>query len=267
MVKWNSGYRIDLENRGLIKKQGRAAYKAWRRNLKDYDWEPPKQIDPREWLDTDNQGNIGSCQGNSLANAGEQCAVISDGKEIQLSRAFAYLASQEYDGINGDSGSTLSGGTKAAQRGLPLESRFPYDSSYSAMSSRYRREKSDILAGPLYRLHGALPLESYEDCLAFLSSWSGVIQIGIMWTLPNAWEITSYRGGGGGGHAVNFAGYLPVQKWGDQPGLLLHNSWGEGWGRDGWAIVKPSAVTQMLRAQWSVFVGRSDMKVPIPRTA
>lgn len=208
---------------------------------------------------------VHNCQGQSLADSGEWLYVIAEGKEIQLSRGFAYLASQEYDGIRGDSGSTLSGGTKAAARGLPLESSFEYTDNYNALLSRYRSQRDSLLAGDVYQFPGAAPLASAEDCYRWLSGWLGTIQIGIAWGLPDAWEITSYSPGRGG-HAVVIAGYVHMPGWGDiEKGFLLKNSWSTRWGRNGWALVHPRAIDQMISYRQNVFVARSDMRAPRPR--
>lgn len=214
---------------------------------------------------------VHNCQGQSLADTTEYAHYIATGEEVQLSRGFAYLRSQELDGnlIGRDQGSTLEGGTRAAAKGLPLEDRFPYTEGYTTLLNRYRSQKTEILSDPsqLYKLEGAVPLTTEPDCRDFLRSWSGIIHIGIMWGLPNQWEITRFQSGGGG-HAVSLAGLLKVAKWTPYGyGYLLKNSWGPSWGRNGWALVHPQAVEQMLSARWSVFIGRSKAVSPKPQVA
>lgn len=263
------GWRWDLERRNELLADGLETYHRWRENWTGYDWEPPAEIDPRQWFDTENQGSMGSCQGCSLASCVELQHYLTTGEEVQISKAFAYLASQERDGLLGrDSGSTLAGGSWAARRGLPLESRFPYSTNYSSVYSRYRQQKDEILRddSQLYKLEGAVPLATEEDMYRWVSSYSGFVQIGILWGLPDAWEITRYTASGGG-HAVVFAGYLKVSNWPNGRGWLLHNSWGKGWGRDGWGLVHPSVIGQMLQARYSDFVGRSISKSPKPTHA
>ncbi len=260
-----TGYRIDLEPREIARQEMLAATNLWHATAMSTQWEKPKEIDPRGWFDIHNQGAQGSCQGQSLADALEYVHVMAHGEEIQISRSFAYLASQEFDGLLGrDAGSTLQGGSKAAERGLPLESLFPYDVNYRSALNKYRSAKNDILNGPLFKLRGRVNLESYDACFNWLASWSGVIQIGIDWSvrLRNGWEIHEYRPGGGGGHAILLCGYLPI---GGENWILLKNSHSTQWGKDGWAVVKPSAIDQMCRARWSSIVGRSDMVAPTVR--
>lgn len=260
---WFTGYRYELEPREEILQQSIVPYANWRALFESYEWEPPDEIDARSWYDIHNQGSVGSCQGQSLADAGEFLHVIAHGEEIQLSRGFAYLASQEFDGLLGrDSGSTLSGGTKAAARGIPLESEFDYVASYSRLYSDYRSKKSDLLAGKLWKFPGAIAMPDEESAWRFSSSWSGVIQIGIRWSLGDGWEHTTYRPGGGG-HAVLLAGYLKRNGWPNNRGWLLKNSWSESWGEKGWGLIHPNVVNSWCKSQ--TVIGRSDMKAPAPR--
>lgn len=260
-----TGYRPDLENIGSLLQGGMQRYYEFKDSFKYYEWDPPKELDPRPWFDIHDQGQQGSCQGQSLADAGEFIEIIRVGNEIQLSRSFAYLSSQEFDGLLGrDNGSTLSGGTKAAARGIPLEENFPYTDSYGTAIANYRQKKESILAGKLYKFPNATPLGSAEDCFRWLSSWAGPIQIGIGWSIGNQWEVDSYRSGGGG-HAVNLVGYLERQGWEFNIGFLLKNSWGTRWGTDGWCLVRPRAIDQMIASRMNVFVGRSDLVSAYPR--
>lgn len=263
------GYAWEFENQAAILSRSIPTYYQWRRDVDDLGvWKEPAELDPREWFDIHNQGNQGSCQGQSLADSVDYCHYIETGIEVNTSRGFAYLASQQASGMLGsDSGSTLDGGTRAAAAGLPLESRFPYTDNYRQLLSAYRSQANDIIADAsnLFRLQGEVPLATEEDCFRWLSSRSGIIQIGILWGLPDAWEITSYRSGGGG-HAVTIAGYLKVANEGwNGRGYLLKNSWGDGWGRLGWGLVKPSVITSMLKARYTVFVGRSSPQTPVPK--
>ena len=261
------GYRFDLENRAAILNRGLRHYAAWRKKVEDYDHLRPKEIDSRGWFDVHNQGNIGSCQGNALADAIELAYMLKYGPEIQLSRFFAYRESQIQDGINGDQGSTLDGGTKAVEQvGLCLESSFPYPNSYSSGLSFYNANRSRLREeAKNYKANGAIPLGSWDDMVEFLATRSGIVQIGIMWgrSMDAGWEIKSYSPGGGG-HSVNFVGYLEVSGWPDGIGLLLKNSWGTNWGRGGYCLCHKNAVDAMVRSSWNVFIGRSQAESPEP---
>lgn len=261
----NLGYQIDQENHAAILQYGQQQYYAFKESFKVYDWEPPKEIDPRDWFDIEDQQNSNSCAGNSLADCGEWCNLLADGKEIQLSRYFAYLASQDAGGgIRGDNGAYLEAGTQAAAKGICLEERFPWSTNYATQARKYKAEINDIIAGPVWRYPGAVPLSTAEDAYRFLSSWTGGIHIGIAWSLGNSWEVKSYSNRGGG-HALLIPGYLSMPSWPMGIGFLLKNSWGKNWGRNGWALIHPDALNQMMRSRGSTFIGRSDMVSPRPR--
>lgn len=253
------------EDRQALLMRGVPTFHSFQRQIEDADWPRPAEIDPRQWFDVHNQGNVGSCQGQSLADAIEYCHWLEHGEEVQISRGDAYLLSQKFDGIGSDSGSTLEGGTKAAKQGLVNEELFPYVANYGQLKSKFREiEANRPPAEQLYRLDGVTTIPNEQAMYDFLSTWSGVVQIGIMWGVPDSWEITSYRSSGGG-HAVLFAGYLKRDGWPNNRGYLLKNSWGGSWGQNGWGLVHPNVVTQMISARWSVFVGRSAPKTPRPR--
>ena len=142
------GYQIEQENFGGILQYGLEQYHRFRASFDEYQWEPPKEIDPRDWFDIEDQSRSNSCVGNSDADIGEWLAMLADGQEIQLSRYFAYLASQDMGGgMRGDNGAYLEASTRANARGIPLESRFPWSINYNAQRNKYRAELSDILAG------------------------------------------------------------------------------------------------------------------------
>jgi len=238
--------------------------------------EIPERVDPRKsplaeqaWLQVENQGSIGSCAGNALTENMEYCWTVESGEVVQLSRMYAYLLSQKFDGITSDRGSTLSGNTKAGLQGICRESIAPYPSSYPGHGWMTDAMRADA---EKYKIKSHTPMKSAEECRAYIGSGIGIIQIGIAW--GNAMEPDSNGcirrfAAGGGGHSVVYAGYIPdddiKQRSSKGYWLLLKNSWGRRWGKDGYAYVDTSAVDQMLKHQFTVFYGRSDMGAPRPR--
>jgi C1A family cysteine protease len=260
------GWNVEKENQASILHRSLGSYHVWRQSLLEYDWEPPTELDPREWNVAWNQGQMGSCQGVSLAEAASMCWTLARGTEAKFSGAWGYLASQAMSGLIGkDQGSTLDGGSKAAsQLGMVLEEDFPYSDQYGAILRKYQSDYDALVAKAKdFKLRTEVPLGNYDEIYHFLASGVGPVHIGILWGLPDAWEITRYSSSGGG-HSALLIGYLKVTAW-PKPALLLRNSWGTGWGRDGYAIVHPDAVEAMCRGKWNVFVGRSDMESPRPR--
>lgn len=260
------GWAFYRENQAEILNRSLSSYAVWRQNLLEYDWDPDAEIDPREWNPIVNQGNIGSCQGQSLADALDYCYTLgSHPGEIQLSRSWAYLYSQDMDGIRGDSGSTLNAGGKVAKQiGICLESSCPYEGSYSQMRTFFQSNKERLMQeASQFKLRTEVPLSNYDEIYHFLAARTGPVHIGILWGVPDAWEIKRYSYSGGG-HAVLLVGYLKVNAW-PKPGLILRNSWGTNWGRGGYGLLHPDVVEAMCRGKWNVFIGRSEMETPRPR--
>jgi hypothetical protein len=237
----------------------------------------PDKVDPRQsklaeigWLRVENQGSIGSCQGCSLTECAEYCyPIATGGKVVQLSMMYAYLRSQQMDGINGDRGSTLSGGTKAAREGICTDAVGPYPGGYPGWGWITDGMKKDA---EKYKLKSVVDIKDSEQAKQFIGSGIGVVHIGIAWNGSMSPDsngcIRSYRGGGGGGHAVVYCGYLPDDLVGQRSSkgywFLLKNSWGSRWGKGGYAYCDPAVIDQQIRTQ-GVFLGRSDMETPTPR--
>jgi C1A family cysteine protease len=233
----------------------------------------PERVDPRQsdlyksgWLKVENQGAIGSCQGASLTNCMEFCYGISTGKFLELSKMHAYLKSQRFDGIVGDRGSTLSGGTKAARAGVCREAIAPYPRAYPGASWVTPAMEED---GKNYILRSHTNINNSLEAKEFIASGKGLVQAGTMWgnemTPDSRGVIKSFSGRSGGGHAWVLLGYVPDEDVGsshrDGYYFVLRNTWGN-WGDKGDAYVPPSVLDQMIRHNFSVFIGRSDMETP-----
>lgn len=259
------GYAIQQENREYLTATSSMPRYASVGNL-------PDRVDPRKhllwdqgFLQVEDQARQGSCQGQSLAECVEFCYTLITGRVLQFSRQYAYIRSQMFDGIRTDSGSTLSGGTKAASEGTCTEATGPYARSYPGWSWVTQTMRDEAAE---YKLASHTTIRQEEDVRSYIGSGLGIVQIGISWNrsmTPDANGcIRSFSAGGGGGHAVVFCGYLPDADVGQQSTkgywYLLKNSWGTRWGKGGFAFVDPAAIAQMLRHQWTVFIGRSDMK-------
>lgn len=237
----------------------------------------PVRVDPRSsplwkdgWLEVENQANMGSCQGHALSECLEYCHPIVTGRILPFSRVYAYIRSQMFDGIKGDSGSTLEGGTKAAKEGICPEEFCRYPSSYPGWS--YITDEMKVMASK-YRLNSYTEITSADHMQQYIGSGAGIVQIGVSWLSslePDANGcIRSFSGRSVGGHSVVFCGYVPDSDVGQKSSsgvwFLMKNSWGSRWGKGGFAYVDSVAVNQMIHAKWSTFIGRSDMVAPNPR--
>lgn len=221
----------------------------------------PASVDPRPWMQVENQGNMGSCQGHALTSCVELAYHFESGKIIQLSRMFAYVMSQRKDGIRGDSGSTISGGAKCAtQDGICLETTYPYPGRYTT-----NIPQAAIDEAKEYKIRSVSRVKTYDDVFEFLASGAGGINIGIMWTVGDVHVVETYRPGRTGGHALCLGGYTERKDSQGRNYIIMFNSWGRGWGNNGSCEVSPNAIQQMLSAQWTDAVALSDMESVEPR--
>lgn len=264
-----TGYPIEQENREALLQTQVDASMLMMGGL-------PDRMDPRKsnladqgFLQVEDQFKIGSCQGQSITDCGEFAHAFATGEVIQISRMYAYIASQVESNIRGDSGSTLEGGGRAFQKGFPLEKDAPYGTSYPGYGFLTPERK----AKAVYKLKSHTQMKSAEQCKQFIGSQIGIVQIGIAWGRwmePDQYGcVRSFAPRGGGGHALVFCGYVPDADVGQSSGsgywFLMKNSWSKRWGKQGYAYVSPRAVDQMIDHQWTSMYGRSDMDSPQPR--
>jgi hypothetical protein len=265
-----TGYPIELENREALLQTQVDAIMLMLGEL-------PERMDPRTskladqgFLQVEDQSTQGACQGVSIADTGEFAHAFATGEVIQISKQYAYIASQMENNIRIDGGSTLEGGTRAFMKGFPLESVAPY------AGGRYPGWgyiTADMRSKAVYKLMSHTQMRSADQCKQFIGSQIGIVQLGIAWGRwmePDAAGcIRSFNPGRGGGHALVFCGYVPDADVGQSSGsgywFLLKNSWSKRWGKSGYAYVSPRAVDQMIAHQWTSMYGRSDMDSPRPR--
>lgn len=167
--------------------------------------------DVTQWLKIENQGGVGSCQGNALTTGAEAVHYYKSGCSdvIQLSRLFAYIGSQEHGGgARGDTGSSMISGIRLLQKvGLPLESTVPYTDRYNTMVSRYRaavRNQQVLSEAAEYIIGDHVVCESFEQAMAWCACRCGSVHIGMNWPIPlDSRAIAgSYSRAGRGGHAI-----------------------------------------------------------------
>lgn len=197
----------------------------------------------------ENQSSMGSCQGHSISTCCERL-LTAQGNPIQLSRIYAYLATQKKDGLLGsDSGSTISGGLKVALEGIPPESLIPYPVP-AVYPDRDTRAKilAQAEAGKPYAAKSAWQVPKDPDRIREFIGGGGAISIGIRWyggIIPSDRTIRRYAPPrASGGHAVALLGYR-------KDGVFrFMNSHG-----DGQFLVTPEALMQMLNDSFTAAVG------------
>lgn len=258
-----SGWMREQEDRGYLSSLPMAAD-----NVPLFGTYEENRLDPRELIAVENQRNQGACAGHALSTNLEWCGTIATGgKFVQLSRAMAYYETQRIDGIRGDRGSTISGGVKLAREvGVCEESLWKYPASYNP--ARPQNWNAVLENAAKYKIARAVQVKTYEDVRAFVGSGQGGLHIGIAWGNSMNRAVVETFSPGGGGHAI--AGLCLSTRVDSQgrPYLFVMNSWGESWGsreHPGWTEWSPTAISQMLRHQWTDMVGISDMPEAKPR--
>lgn len=240
--------------------------------------EQPDKMDPRQspladrgFLQVEMQGNIGACQGVSLTDCAEFAYTFATGSVIQFDWMFAYIESQKENNIRTDSGSTLSGGTRAAKRGFRPKADNNYPQSYPG--HRYVTDEMVQEAAP-YPLESHTEMKSSDQVRDYIGSGNGIVQIGMPWGpamepdskgVINDWYTTRDDGG----HAWVIVGYVPDVVVGARSPAgwwpLAKNSWSRRWGLNGYFYFNPVALDKCLKHPHTTCLGRSDMKVPRPR--
>ena len=261
MLDVSTGWRIDVEDFEGI---GSDAIE-FRAGVDD-NFEAPESIDPRPWMQIENQGRMGSCVGHALTSVREFAENIESDRIVQLSRMHGYLGSQKHSGLLGrDQGATIRGALQFVESdGIGREIMFPYPNPV-----RYSTRIPDDAAvdGRNYRSKTHSECRSYDDCFQYLASGMGGVLLGIQWLQSmSANPITEYAGGGGGGHAVAFLGYTKRKTRDGRNFLLLFNSWGRRWGNNGVKEISPAAIDAMFRSRYTVMIGISDLLEPKPRS-
>lgn len=237
--------------------------------LPAFTYSAPEEVDPRKLFPqhrwAENQASQGSCAGHANTNIVEFCiGIATQADPVHLSRQMAYISAQKESGISGDRGSTIEGNVKVATtKGLCEESLWPYTGKYvtnppgGSWDAVWQNAQK-------YRIAKHSVLRSYDEVFNWLATGTGGVDIGIRWGVPDAPVCESYRNSGGG-HSVAFLGYSKRKDDAGRNYLLLLNSWGLGWGDNGWCEVAPKAVEQMLNSSYTVMIGMTDMVDIKPR--
>ena len=251
-----TGWAIEHEDRPFL---ARFAAKSFPKAFRSVEI---KQNLRYPWLKAISQGQLGSCQGQAISRAVQVLYFIATGKVLEFSALWAYLRTQQEDGLLGsDQGSTISGGVKVAQMiGMLLAQVVPYVAKYPSgdrlqqiLSPEHDSEASE------FRVRSGVPIASYDDALQWLSG-GGVISIGTVWPfrIGPGWIVDRWEPQGRGGHAHLIAEITN--------GLLTDlNSHGIQFGDEGRFYWSRSAFESMLLHPASVVLGLSDMAKPAPR--
>lgn len=195
----------------------------------------PRSVDLRQLCSPiEDQGNIGSCTAQAVCGLVEYLQRSLYGEHLDASRLFLYKVTRSFLGWTGDTGAFVRSTIKALRLfGVPPEDYWPYDTTrfdedvsafcyafagnYKAIQY-YRLER---LANLKESLAQGIPFALGFTCYSSLMS-EAVRKTGDI-PLPKPSEQVI------GGHAVMAVGYDEAKG-----SLLIRNSWGVGWGAEGY---------------------------------
>ncbi|MCC7281397.1 MAG: C1 family peptidase [Acetobacteraceae bacterium] len=219
---------------------------------------PPPAIDLRaDWWPVSDQGSSGACVGFSLADGVLRWHFVQAGrlaKAVRLAPRFIWMASKETDEFSSfpetfieSSGTSLKAALDIARKfGCVEESLLPFDSA-------------QLFGGPIqafYLKANQLKISSYVGLRTDLGEWRRwIAQTGPLLArlevdgsfdrLGRSGKLTAHAGRGLGGHAVAIVGY-------DAKGFVIRNSWGTGWGRNGFAHATDAYVSKAFSEAYGV---------------
>lgn len=223
----------------------------------------PGSADLRAWCSPiEDQGNLGSCTANAGVGLVEYFERRAFGKHLDASRLFVYKATRDLMHWTGDKGAFLRTTMKALVLfGVPPEEYWPYDiphfddeppafcyafaQSYQAIEY-YRLDppgttKSALLARIKQYLAAGFP------SMFGFTVYDSIRQVGGDGKIP-------YPSSGEkvvGGHAIVAVGYDDAADVGGEKGaLLIRNSWGSGWGDQGYGWLPYAYVESGLATDW-----------------
>ncbi len=223
--------------------------------LKQYQNTFPKfdaTADPLGVVKVFDQGQLGSCQGNALAQIFSICYFLATGRHETFSRAAGYYLAQQKDGIRGDNGSTLSGGQwVATQHGMCLDADWPYVAKYNPKMPDSARNKF------LFKLQTTKPFRDVQSMLEWLEQGLP-IQTGLLWGSSCEQEVVdNYSLRGGGGHSTVFWQLKPSGN------VRMINSWGN-WMQDGCNEWTVESIAKTLKTNQTVYIGYAPDGMSFP---
>jgi C1A family cysteine protease len=186
------------------------------------------------------QGDLGSCTAHAACAACMFLDVYDQDMPVVLpSRLFVYYATRTLEGTkNTDSGATLRNTIKAiATWGYPPEAEWPYD--IKKFSTRPPEETIAVATKER--------IKSYERLSRDLDQFREVINAGqpiiLGFSVYSSIDGPNVRKTGyipvpkpgekrDGGHAVLVCGYDDTKQ-----ALIIRNSWGQGWGEEGYGYL------------------------------
>ncbi len=224
----------------------------------------PADKDLSQWCSPiENQLNIGSCTANAGVGLLEYYEKRAFGKHLDASRLFLYKTTRNLLGWQGDTGAWLRTTMQAMVLfGCPPSKYWEYDvSKYDvepdaflyAFASSYKAIRYFRLDQPGLSRSNLLKRIKQFICYGYPSMFGFTV-----YNFGNADGEFAFPGPGDsvqGGHAVVAIGYDDNRMIGNKKGALkIRNSWGTGWGQNGYGWLPYAYVELGLAVDfWSLF--------------
>lgn len=205
------------------------------------------KVDLRQYFSpVEDQENIGSCTAHAAMGIVEYYQRRKKGKFVDGSRLFLYKVTRNMMHVTGDTGAwlrTVMGALKIF--GVPPEREWPYDTkNFDVEPPAYVYGwAQNYQAMKYFRVDraGWTPDQTHKAILNYLSKGNplmfGFTVFNSLWNMKTD-NVIPFPGSGDkveGGHAVIIAGYDTEKPTNVGKGAyLIRNSWGTGWGEQGY---------------------------------
>lgn len=236
----------------------------------------PSTVDLRPWCSPiENQGSLGSCTAQAAVGIVEYFQRRAFGKYIEGSRLFVYKATRDLMGVTGDTGAWLRTTMGALTLcGVPDEKYWPYTDAnpdFDEEPPSFVYAIADNYEAIRYFCHD--PIRAHRPGQQVLNSVKRYLLAGIP-AMFGFWGFPSSNAGDKPGcipypcpneraiwgHAVMAVGYDDDKKITNTRcnrtttgALLFRNSWGKGWGQDGYGWLPYRYVqTKLALDFWSL---------------
>lgn len=218
----------------------------------------------------ENQGALGSCVAQAVVGAVEYMERMAFGRHIDASRLFIYKVARQLDGIVGDRGAHIRSGFKALRVfGAPPERYWPYTTKADA----FDRDPTPFVfaygqslqAIRHYRLDrgGRTPVDVLALLKSLVAAWRPVVFGFRVYTSNRETGEFPFPEPGQrprGGHAVVAVGFDDDRVIGKTTGaILVRNSWGAGWGDQGYGWLPYAYVLERLSSDFWCLVRQESV--------